>query len=228
MSKLLFSVPLSEQLPDLEALFQTPVPGNDSHPMIGRRRTLPEHLSALQIEFAGGRQLYFFHAVLNVLIRREVDRSRAYSQFVDLWKERRRNLLEGLSARWLVSACDTIMDCAPEPYERAMACAASTFLNTVKLYESERRSYGPQQTPLVALSSPVPLFDGMTSFAVGKGDMIFNLRQRTKAVCQSSKESLAGDILLEILRRADAADTVYRRLAAVHTNEETRWSPAEV
>jgi len=223
MTDVLFSVPLSEALPDLGALANTPVPNASPGPMVGRRAALEAHLRDLEQEFGGLPQLFLFHAVLIVHIRRDIDSGLAWRQFREVWMQRRSDLLAGLSARWLVSACDTIMDHAPEPYERAMACNASTFLNTLKLFETERRSYGPPHTPLSELRQPVPIFDGMTSFAVGFGDMIASLRQRTEAVCQAGGESIAADLMREALKRADRADTVYRRLAAVHTRDTTRW-----
>jgi hypothetical protein len=220
---ILFSVPLTSEVPDLTALLRTPVPGDAPRALIGRRDSATDHLSALQTEFAGQPQLYFFHATLNVLIRRGIDSDVAYRQFRLLWARHCDDLLKGLNARWLVAACDTIMDCALEPYECAVACAASTFLNTVKLYETERLSYGPAQFDLSGMESPSPLFDGMTSFAVGQGDMILNLRKRTEAVCRSGGDSIAASIMRELLQRVDRADTVFSRLAAVHTNMATRW-----
>ena len=225
MTGILFTVPLTTELPDLDELLRTPVPGNAPYPLIGRRALPEDHLGALQAEFAGLPQLYFFHAALNVLIRRAIDADLAYQHFRAAWTLHQGHLLKGLSARWLVSACDTIMDRDTEPYERAMACAAATLLNTVKLYETERLCYSAPHAALAGLVSPTPLFDGMTSFAVGRGDMIFNLRQRTEAVCRSGGDSVAANIMRELLRRVDQQDTVYGRLAAVHANAATRWAP---
>lgn len=183
-------------------------------PLRGRLREAGEHLAAVQATFAGAPQIDFYHAALTVLIRRGLDMPLAYERFERLWREESVHLLKSLDARWLVSACDTLMDCAPDPTERAIACIGATLMNTIKLYETERLGAGPERAPLLSFVDPLPLFDGMTSFVVGGGDMIHGLRKRAAAVCAG--DTIASRIVLELLRRADRADTVYRRLAELH------------
>lgn len=220
METILFDVPLSPASPDTEALRRARVPGQ-RRPLIGRLIEFDAHLAAVQATFAGESQINFYHAALTVLIRRGVDMPLAYERFEQLWRDHSDHLLESLDARWLVSACDTLMDCARDPTERAIACIGATLMNTIKLYETERLGAGPAQAPLQSFADPLPLFDGMTSFVVGGGDMIHGLRKRTAAVCTG--DTIAPRIVLELLRRADRADTVYRRLAELHRVEETRW-----
>jgi hypothetical protein len=217
----LFEIPLVAELPDLEALRLARTPG-EKGVAIGRHENLQEHLEHVCKEFAGEPQIDFYHAALTVLIRRRIQGELAQQHFERVWSEQSDHLLSSLSARWLVSACDTIMDCSADPVERAMACAASNLMNTIKLYETERLANGPSRTSLESLATPVPLFDGMTSFSVGWGDMILNLRKRTEAIC--SGNTTASKILRELLRRADRADTIYRRLAQVHVIDDTRWT----
>jgi hypothetical protein len=219
--RLLFEVPLSAALPDLDALRRSRVPGAEKVVLPGRDEDLSVQLGRLEREFAGEPQIELFHAVLNMLVRRRLQASEAYRQFETLWREHGDYLLAKLSARWLISACDTIMDCAKDGRERAIACVGATLMNTIKLYETERLGNGPPRATLQELPDPIPLFDGMTSFAVGGGDMIYNLRRRVKALCEEG--GIASRIVLELLRRADRNDTIYRRLAAVHRVHETRW-----
>jgi hypothetical protein len=221
MDTILFDIPLSRAPPDLEALKRTRVPGQEKHGLVGRKPALDEHLACVRTSFAGEPQIDFYHAALSVLIRRGMDTPLAIERFEQLWSEQGDHLLASLDSRWLVSACDTLMDWARNPLERAIACIGSTFMNTIKLYETERLGSGTIRTPLQEFAHPAPLFDGMTSFSVGRGDMIHNLRKRTAAVCAG--DTTAGKIVLELLKRADRADTVYRRLAELHQVEETRW-----
>jgi hypothetical protein len=197
------------------------VPGDEKRALVGRRPALDDHLAGVRTGFAGDPQIDFYHAALSVLIRRGMETPLAIERFERLWSEQSKHLLASLDSRWLVSACDTLMDWASDPRERAVACIGSTLMNTIKLYETERLGSGTVHIPLRELAHPTPLFDGMTSFSVGWGDMIHNLRKRTAAVCAG--DTTAGKIVLELLRRADRADTVYRRLAELHQVEETRW-----
>lgn len=220
MEAILFEVPLSPTPPDLEALKHARVPGR-RRAFVGRLPDRDEHLAGVRAAFAGEPQIDFYHAALSVLIRRGADMPLAYERFDRLWREQGAHLIESLDARWLVSACDTLMDCALGPTERAIACIGATLMNTIKLYETERLSAGPVPATPQSLVAPAPLFDGMTSFVVGRGDMICNLRKRTLAICAG--DTIASRIVLELLRRADRADTVYRRMADLHRDEETRW-----
>lgn len=216
-----FEIPLGPAPPDLEALKRARVPGQRRE-LCGRLADTGAHLAAVRDTFAGEPQIDFYHAALTVLIRRGAEMPLACERFERLWRDHSAHLLESLDTRWLVSACDTLMDCARDPAERAIACIGATLMNTIKLYETERLGAGSAQAPLQSFVDPVPLFDGMTSFVVGGGDMIHGLRKRTAAVCAG--DTVASRIVMELLRRADRADTVYRRLAELHRVEETRWS----
>jgi len=218
---ILFKIPLDEPPIDLNQLLTAKVPDATKKVAVGRQPDLADHLAELAIEFSGDPQINFFHAVLNVLIRRDVQKQQAVRHFDALWEEHGDHLLSSLSARWLVSACDTLMDCSHDPVERALACTASTLMNTIKLYETERLSNGPAAFHLEELARPVSLFDGMTSFSVGYGDMIRNLRERTRAIC--ARDTVAAKIVLELLSRADRANTIYYRLATIHRVDGTRW-----
>jgi hypothetical protein len=220
----LFDFVTSDNPPDLSLLRQAIVSGAAGPSFVGRRRDLREHLAELEREFAGAPFLDLYHAALVVVIRRRLRVETAYRDFRSLWNVCRQDLLGRLTARWLISACDTIMDHDDDPFERAIACCAVNFLNTIKLYETERLTNSEPRYALSEITSAVPLFDGMTAFLVGKGNMISNLRKRTETICAIKPNALASDLMREIFRRADRADTVYRRLAAEHKIDATRWT----
>lgn len=218
---LLFDVPISEREPDLEVLARTRLPGVRQH-MPGHKPTLEEQIAGLRdYTFAGELQLDLYHAALVVHLRRNVSRELAYRRFEVLWDRWSEQLLQSLDTRWLVSACDTIMEHAADPAERARACVGSTLINTIKLYETERLALVVEDKPYGEVQQQF-LFDGVTPFVIRRGDMIFNLRERTRSLC--SGKTVASRIVLELLRRADRENTVYRRFAAVHDIEATRWA----
>lgn len=186
----------------------------------GRKPDIEKHLQMLEIEFSGKPFIGFYHAGVTVHIRRGVLQEHNVQSFYNLWIAKTDVLLDTLSARWLVSACDTIMDTSPDPVERALALAGSMFVNVAKLYESERFATGAQTAHVEVVNGYVQLFDGLTGFAVGKGDMIRNMLQRAEVQADGR---LAGRILLELIERIKRNDTVFSRFASLHLNDNTRW-----
>lgn len=218
------SLPLSNTAPDWRQLAADRYPPGKPVYMQGREEDLNAHLEKLEQEFPGKAKLDFVHAAHTVLIRRGVQRKLAYRRFREMWSAEGEHLLSELSARWLISACDTLLDCSEDDTERALAAAGSLFFNTIKLYETERFHSDVRPAPKTPdIGAPSPLFDGLTTFSIGRGDMIASQRQRLKALCASANNTHASGILLELLRRADRADTVFRRFAQAHHNEATRW-----
>jgi polysaccharide pyruvyl transferase WcaK-like protein len=189
---------------------------------------IDEQAEMLRQEFIGRTELELYHAVLMALIRRGIDLTRNLERVHDLWSQETTFLCQNLDSRWLVSACDTIMDYSPKAHERALAAAASLFTNTLKLYETERYATGQSGTPIgyKAITERVPLHDGMCAFLIGRGDMIANLHRRVLAVCDA--DTPAAAILRELLHRASEHDTVYKRLKDVHKNKVTAWSRTKV
>ncbi|WP_224545765.1 hypothetical protein [Mesorhizobium sp. CA16] len=173
-------------------------------------------------EFIGRTEIEFAHAAMNVLLRRGVAEERSWKRFQQMWQECETLLLQRLSTRWLVSACDTIADYSSDRAERALALAGSLLVNTVKLYETEiwmktTEAEEYQRFP----ESGITLFDGVTPFMVGGGDMVANLNARLKSICD--KPTTASSILNEIFRRLHMNNTVFRRFQMLHTVEPTKW-----
>lgn len=190
---------------------------------MGRKTDLEEHLDMVRQEFVGRTEIEYAHAAMTVLLRRRVSEERSWKRFQQIWEECEPLLLQRLNTRWLVSACDTICDHSPDRAERALALAGSLLMNTVKLYETEmwmkeEGAKGYDRFPKMGMT----LFDGVTPFMVGGGDMIANLNKRLKSACENP--TTASNILKEIFRRLHVNNTVFQRFQLLHTTEFTKWN----
>lgn len=192
-----------------------------------QKKSVEDREALLRQEFAGQSALLWYHADTIMRIRRSLSLTEKLAEFYRMWGEQRAFLLSNLNSRWLVSACDTIIDHDPDATERSLALAGALFTKTIKLYETERHWTIVERKPLEPdrAEKRLDLHDGLFGFGVGYGDMVVNLIRRSRHVAEGS--ALAGPILLELLRRADRHDTVLRRLARVHVNERTRWAREE-
>lgn len=208
---------------DFAALKDLRIQSGPSFRGSGRQPCFADHMAMLRTELTGSPEITLYHAWLVVSIRREMDLPLRRQQFLELWSVEADFLLKSLNLRWLVSACDTLVDVSPDAAERATALAASLLVNTVKLYETERR-LTLHETPAVDEGLPAqkmgPLFDGLTCFAIGRGNMVKQLMQRC---LRETGQSISGRILRELLRRLHESDTVFQRVSAAHTNERTNW-----
>jgi hypothetical protein len=189
----------------------------------GKKKDLDEHLEMIRQEFVGRSELELHHAVLIVLVRRGIDLQHNLQRLRALWEQEAGYLCARLDGRWLVSACDTIMDHWSEGEERALAAAASILGNTIKLYETERWALGMGRPAgdYAPIQERVALPDGMSAFVIGRGDMVANLHRRLQSLAR--RKSPAAAILLELLYRASEQDTVYGRFRRVHRKAETAW-----
>lgn len=188
------------------------VPGQHPVPALGRCHDLDQHLNMLAIEFAGASKLELLHAQTVVLLRRDIRVRSNLARFRRLWFWHREFLVKHLDSRWLVSAADTFADYPRNRAEQATAIAAVLLVNTVKLYETERLLLGRSDDSRLPVTQgvPVPLFDGLTSFLVGRGDLLRNLYRRLGRLTEPSR---AVDlILMELMHRMKTHDTVYSRL----------------
>lgn len=197
-----------------------------ARPSYGRVADLPGHLDMIAREFSGRSALELHHAQVIVCLRRGIDVPRMTQRFRELWADEEAFLTRALDSRWLVSACDTIADHSGDRGERQVAVSASLLMATLKLYETERLLRDREQGRWTLLPDKlepglVPLFDGLSAYRVGGGDMVANLLQRVRAVY--GVQTLAARLLAELLRRAHRFDTVFRRMAGCHRSATTRW-----
>lgn len=174
----------------------------------GRRPDFFDHANELRSEFAGRSELLALHAGFVVALRRRLAVDHFLPLYLRLWREEGAFLLSALSLRWLVSACDTLVDHGVTPAQRAVALSGTVLANLVKLAETERRVTpgAPRRK-----GEGAELFDGLTVFKPG-GDMVRNLFKRIEAT--AALDDVAGPILQEIAQRLQRADTVVRRLSA--------------
>jgi hypothetical protein len=217
---------------DYRSLKSKLVDFGEAEPARGRREDIDDHLRMIAREFSGRPMILFYHAWLIVHIRR--GRLEKAADFRTLWQSEPDYLMERLNTRWLVSACDTFADIGRDDGEAQIALAATLMMAVVKLYETERTEHRAAPNFLSFLGKsrgtrePAPfgteLFDGLTTFAVGQGDLVFNLFARINSV-SGRTQSIPARILMELLRRLHGNDTVFRRMMDRHTNEGTRWDP---
>lgn len=184
----------------------------------GRRADLVDQLEMLAEGFVGESALVWLHAALNVALRRGLQPERNARRFLALWEGHADLLLEQLDARWLISACDSFADLHPDPQQAALAASASVLVNTVKLYETERRG-----SPGAAPPPPFPvavafgeLFDGLTTFLPERGDMVLNLVTRLEAATARALAApgpfpVVPALLRELVNRLLGHDTVFER-----------------
>lgn len=192
----------------------------------GRRPDFFDHMNELRSEFTGRSELLALHAGFVVALRRRIAVDHFLPLYLRLWREERDLLRRELSLRWLVSACDTLVDHGVTPAQRAVALNGTVLANLAKLAETERR---------IAPLAPVPegarkglgaeLFDGMTLFRPGR-DMIDNLFQRIEQV--AGLDDIAGPILAEVAARIRRHDTVVRRLGEPPAGPAGAASPDRV
>lgn len=175
-----------------------------------RRPDFFEHMNELRSEFIDRSELLYIHAGCVVALRRRLALDHFLPLYLRLWQEEQAFLLKELSLRWLVSACDTLVDRAESPVQRAVALSGTLLANSMKLAETERFQLGLDGRDLPRpRRAAEDLFDGMTVFRPG-GDMIGNLFRRLEQV--ATLDPIAGPILAEVARRVQNADTVVRRL----------------
>lgn len=203
-------------------LRKTFVTGTVSKPSFGRLTNLADHIEMLAVEFSGKSEFELLHASTIVHIRRKTDLVANVALFNRMWEEETSFLLANLDSRWLVSACDTIADTSESSKQRSTAIMGALFMNTIKLYETERLAVNSGH--LLNCNDAVVgerLFDGLSFFNIGRGEMILNMSNRMKRNLQA--DLFASRIVLELFDRANKHDTVYNRLSKVHFNNDTKW-----
>ena len=184
---------------------------------LGKDINLREHLARISGEFSNLNLLTFYHAALIVAIRRNLNLASNLEKFETLWNTHDDILLDQLSLRWLISACDTISDHGDDS-EKTLATAISFSVNTMKLYETERSIYKSTKYHSKKIGKVTDLFNGMTTFKVGSGDMVKNLLKRVEAI---NPEGRIEKIFKESVKRIKVNDTVYSRLSAIQ--EKNSW-----
>lgn len=134
-------------------------------------------------------------------------------------------LVDRLSIRWLVSVCDTYADFA-EPPRCCHALAISVFVNMLRLAETcryTRPAIDPDRWERTR-TRILPLYDGLTTFAIDRQDTFLNLSRRLHRQLRNDALMLAiWTGILERLRLSDNAITEFARDSPV----AARYFPAD-
>jgi hypothetical protein len=152
--------------------------------------------------------IVYAHTATVIMIRRKINLAESIIFFNQIWSEAGCHLVNFINTKWLLSACDTLIDYGETEADRAYALAGSLLMKTIKLYESELISRQAFQNELVAIPKQ-ELFDGYLSFSIFQGDLIGNLKCRVENI---GVESPAKLILKTLFLRANIENTVYKRL----------------
>lgn len=142
----------------------------------------------------------------------------------NLWEEFRNFIcdnIEGicrdLDTRWLVSVCDTYVDCGDEVYSRN-AMLVVQLVNFEKLWATYLLMHDVKENQdkirQLKRNKVIPLWDGMYSFNINHGDMTNNLFFRIETLMKSTPEIEA--IYLEVIRRIEKRGTVLSKLNEYH------------
>lgn len=211
-----------------QAMKTTIISGNTAKYTHGADKDLQKHIINLREEFVGQPEINYQHAILVLLIRREIDVNKYFLQFQQLWLAENHFLLKSLNTRWLISACDTFIDYSEDSCLKALLMNAVILVNTIKLQESERYltfsdNAQPDKQRYNSLQNErLALFDGVAGFAVGTDDTLRNMRWRLDKL---AKLHPLGDLVIEIFERVQQpdADTVYSRFRSLHIRDKTAW-----
>jgi len=201
--------------------------GNEVVYTHGSSNSIEEHFKALKEEFTGKSKLCYTHAKIIVLIRREFEIDNHFKLFEQLWLEEKEHLLKNLNTRWLIAATDTFADYSNNDAIKSLSVACVCLLNTVKIQESERfitnaKNCKDDDKKISQLDNEerFSLFDGTSVFKFGTDDTLRNMRWRIDKV---AKLNVAGEILLEIFKRLQKHDTIYKRTKGRHVRDKTGW-----
>lgn len=195
-----------------------------------RIKDLEKHLENLKHQFIGQSELCFYHATLVVLLRRGYKSEEVFVEFENLWARETDYLLNNLSLRWIVSACDTFIDHSTDRIRAAILMNVITLVNTLKVYETQQ--YLQRQNPetphsLVPervdslYSAHLPLFEGLAYFRIGADDTLKNMRNRYNQFSETDK--LATTILLFFFDQLQTTNSGFSTMKNLHKDEKSKW-----
>lgn len=206
----------------------------DAHALTDKPKTLDitAHLGNLKHQFIGHSELSFYHATLIVLLRRGYKVTQTFLEFETLWTTETDYLLDHLSLRWIISACDTFVDHSPDSTRKAILMNASTLINTSKVHESQQFLYSNDSAKSINpiqkqkfVEGDQSLYDGLTYFRIGNDDTLCNMRKRYKKFCQL--DPFAGRVLLHIFDRLQHLDSAFALAKSLHSNTSTWWDETD-
>ena len=210
---------ITEALCDIEALTDE------------RKSTdLEIHLNNLKHQSLGESELCFYHNTLVILMRRKYKTDKTFAEFERLWEAESDYLLEHLSLRWIVSACDTFIDYSDDTSRAAILMNVITLMNTLRVHET--RSFlqlSANAEPMTLLdekteklyAGDLPLYDGLTYFRIGTDDSLRNMRKRYSKFLKVDK--LATTILLAVFEKLQNNNSAFATLRELHRDDWSKW-----
>ncbi|MBP2281072.1 hypothetical protein H4W00_001885 [Psychrobacter sp. PL19] len=195
-----------------------------------RIKDLTRHLDNLKHQFIGQSELCFYHATLIVLLRRDYKPKETFAEFEMIWTIESDYLLNNLSLRWIISACDTFIDHTEDTTRAAILMNVTTLINTLKVYETKQflqlNNTIEQETLLedkinALYRTHLPLYDSLTYFRIGTDDTLKNMRLRYQQFYDLDK--LATTMLLFVFDRLQNNDSAFSTLRALHKDNKSKW-----
>lgn len=194
-----------------------------------RIKDLSQHLNKVKSEFIGRSELEFYHATLIVLIRRGYKTVEMFAEFERLWEVEFEFLLNHLSLRWIISACDTFIDHCDSATRAAIMMNTVSLINTVKVYETHQFLHNPNPSTWKLVpekvdalyQSHLPLYNDLTYFRIGTDDTLKNMRQRYEKFYNVDK--LATTMLLFVFDKLQSNQSAFATLKSLHTDEKSTW-----
>ncbi|MGP4713579.1 hypothetical protein [Psychrobacter sp. T6-4] len=193
-------------------------------------KDLEGHLNNVKYKMIGQSELCFYQVTLIILLRRRYKIKETFAEFERLWNTESEYLLEHLSIRWIVSACDTFIDHSEDINRATILMNVITLINTLRAYETKAFL----QTPLNAAPTPLlddkinmlyagdlPLYAGLTYFRVGTDDSLRNMRKRYKTFYKT--DELATTILLSIFNKLQFNESAFSILRTLHKTDWSEW-----
>ena len=191
---------------------------------------LETHLNNLKYQSLGQSELCFYHNTLIILMRRKYKIDKTFAEFERLWETESDYLLEHLSLRWIVSACDTFIDYSNNPLRAAILLNVITLMNTLRVHETENfLQLNIDAEPMPPLdektdmlyAGDIPLYDGLTYFRIGTDDSLRNMRKRYRKF--SKLDELATTILLAVFEKLQNNQSAFTTLRKLHRDDWSKW-----
>jgi hypothetical protein len=154
---------------------------------------------------------------LIVQLRRQNNTDQHWPIFKQLIEDNLEQVCNGLDTRWLISIADTYSDYG-NPTEKRNALYISMIANFEKLWATNLLMYdlklNNERLKKLKNNEVIPLWDGMYSFNINRGDMTRNLFGR---LFELQKETPVLEKVLEtVLQRMQKNETTLANLAKYH------------
>ncbi|UWQ89964.1 hypothetical protein QEZ52_14400 [Aliisedimentitalea scapharcae] len=160
---------------DLDALAASviqadPVPDHEFD-----RQDAARKYQTLLVEFDGCSELWAVHAMAIAVLRRRNPPEFVRQLFLRIWREKGKELADGLPVRWLISSATTFADHGDTFEQRSGGMGLSVLFDLIKLHDSERRVSGrPNDAAFPRLKSKPrnhPLAFDMAGYSLPNGDL---------------------------------------------------------